>query len=158
MLRGDARNQWREGVPMFIRGGLITLVVVQAPIGLWALFAPHSFYDEFPLGRGGWVSALGPYNEHMTVDYGSLTLALVVVLVAAAIAMERTLVLVAAGAYLMWSLPHFVYHMITLGHYGIEDAIGNAITLAFTVALPLAILLKALRTTTGSPASPRPAA
>jgi hypothetical protein len=128
---------------MFIRGGLITLAVVQGPIGLWALVAPHSFYEDFPLGRGGWVSALGPYNEHMTVDYGSLSLALVLVLVAAAIVMERTLVLVAAGAYLVWSVPHFVYHMITLGHYGTGDAIGNAITLAFTVALPLAIVLKA---------------
>src|SRR3954452_13198220 len=141
---------------MFIRGGLITLVVVQAPIGLWALFAPHSFYEDFPLGRGGWVSALGPYNEHMTVDYGSLTLALVmvlgaaaiargrtIVLVAAAIAMERTLVLVAAGAYLIWSVPHFVYHAANLGPYDTGDAIGNLVTLAFTVALPLAILVKA---------------
>jgi len=128
---------------MFIRNGLITLAVVQGPIGLWALFAPHSFYDDFPLGRGGWVSALGPYNEHMTVDYGSLTLALVLMLVAAAIVMERRLVLAAAGAYLVWSVPHFVYHMVTLDEYGTGDAIGNAITLAFTVALPLAIVLKA---------------
>ena len=128
---------------MFIRNGLITLAVVQGPIGLWALVAPQSFYDDFPLGRGGWVSALGPYNEHLTVDYGSLTLALVLVLVAAAVVMERTLVMVAAGAYLVWSVPHFVYHMFTLDEYGTGDAIGNAITLAFTVALPLAILLKA---------------
>src|SRR5215211_3028898 len=124
---------------MFIRNGLITLAVVQGPVGLWALFFPHSFYDDFPLGRGGWVSALGPYNEHMTIDYGSLTLALVLALVAAAIVMERTLVLVAAGAYLVWSVPHFVYHMITLDKYGTGDAIGNAITLAVTVLLPLAI-------------------
>ena len=137
---------------MFIRNGLITLAVVQGPIGLWALFAPHSFYDDFPLGRGGWVSALGPYNEHMTVDYGSLTLALVLMLVAAAIVMERRLVLAAAGAYLVWSVPHFVYHMITLGEYGTGDAIGNAITLAVTVALPLAILLKARTTEEVSPA------
>jgi hypothetical protein len=128
---------------MFIRNGLIVLAVAQGPIGLWALVAPKSFYEDFPLGRGGWVSALGPYNEHMTVDYGSLTLALVLVLVAAAIVMERTLVLVAAGAYLVWSVPHFVYHMITLDEYGTGDAIGNAITLAVTVALPAMILLKA---------------
>jgi hypothetical protein len=137
---------------MFIRGGLITLAVAQGPIGLWALFAPKSFYEDFPLGRGGWVSALGPYNEHLTVDYGSLTLALVSVLVAAAIVMQRYLVLAAAGAYLLWSVPHFVYHMITLGEYGTGDAIGNAITLAVTVALPLAILLKARTTEEVSPA------
>ena len=128
---------------MFIRGGLITLAVVQGPVGLWALFAPHSFYDDFPLGRGGWVSALGPYNEHMTVDYGSLTLALVLMLAAAAVVLERRLVLAAAGAYLVWSVPHFVYHMITLDEYGTGDAIGNALTLAFTVVLPAAIVWKA---------------
>jgi hypothetical protein len=128
---------------MFIRGGLITLAIVQGPIGLWALFAPHSFYEDFPLGRGGWVSALGAYSEHLTVDYGALTLALVTVLVAAAIVMERTLVLVAAAAYLVWSVPHFVYHMITLDKYGTGDAIGNFVTLAFTVALPAAIVWKA---------------
>ena len=128
---------------MFIRNGLITLAVVQGPVGLWALFFPHSFYDDFPLGRGGWVSALGPYNEHMTVDYGSLTLGLVLMLVAAALVLERRLVLAAAGAYLVWSVPHFVYHMITLDEYGTGDAIGNALTLAFTVVLPAAIVWKA---------------
>jgi len=128
---------------MFIRNGLITLAVVQGPVGLWALFFPHSFYDDFPLGRGGWVSALGPYNEHMTVDYGSLTLALVLMLAAAAVVLERRLVLAAAGAYLVWSVPHFVYHMITLDEYGTGDAIGNALTLAFTVVLPAAIVWKA---------------
>jgi hypothetical protein len=126
-----------------IRGGLLTLAVTQGPLGLWALLAPHSFYDDFPLGRGGWVSTLGPYNEHMTIDFGALTLALVTVLVVAAVTLERTLVLVAAGAYLVWSVPHFVYHMITLDEYGTGDAIGNAITLAVTVALPLAVLAKA---------------
>jgi len=137
---------------MFIRNGLITLAVVQGPVGLWALFFPHSFYDDFPLGRGGWVSALGPYNEHMTVDYGSLTLALVLMLVAAAVVLERPLVLAAAGAYLVWSVPHFVYHMITLDEYGAGDAIGNTLTLAFTVVLPAAIVWKAR-----AEPSPRPA-
>jgi hypothetical protein len=57
--------------------------------------------------------------------------------------MERRLVLAAAGAYLVWSVPHFVYHLITLDEYGTGDAIGNVITLTFTVALPAAILWKA---------------
>jgi hypothetical protein len=126
-----------------IRGGLLTLAVAQGPLGLWALFAPKSFYEDFPPGRGGWVSTLGPYNEHMTIDYGALTLALVTVLVAAAVTLDRRLVLLAASAYLVWSVPHFVYHMITLDKYDTGDAIANAITLAVTVVLPAAILAKA---------------
>jgi hypothetical protein len=129
----------------FIRYGLLVLAVSQASTGLWALLAPRSFYDDFPAGRGGWVSALGPYNEHLTIDYGSLSLALVTVLVAAAVILERRLVLVAAGAYLVWSVPHFVYHMITLDKYGTTDAIGNVMTLAVTVGLPAAVLAVARR-------------
>jgi hypothetical protein len=135
-----------------IRGGLLTLAVTQGPIGLWALVAPKSFYEDFPLGRGGWVSTLGPYNEHMTIDFGALTLALVTVLVAAAVTLERRLVMAAAGAYLVWSLPHFVYHMITLDKYGTGDAIANVITLAATVLLPLAVLVAARRTPAALPA------
>jgi hypothetical protein len=135
-----------------IRGGLLTLVVTQGPIGLWALAAPKSFYEDFPLGRGGWVSALGPYNEHMTIDFGALTLALVTVLVAAAVTLERRLVMAAAGGYLVWSLPHFVYHMITLDKYGTGDAIANVITLAATVLLPLAVLVAARRAPAALPA------
>jgi hypothetical protein len=126
---------------MWIRYGLLALAISQASTGLWALVAPRSFYDDFPAGRGGWVSALGPYNEHLTIDYGALSLALVTVLVAAALAMERRLVMVAAGAYLVWSVPHFVYHLITLDAYGTGDAIGNVVTLAVTVVLPIALIV-----------------
>jgi hypothetical protein len=128
-----------------IRGGLLALAVTQGPIGLWALLAPHSFYEDFPLGRG-WVSTLGPYNEHLTIDYGALTLALVTVIVAAAVVLERRLVMTAAAAYLVWSVPHFVYHMVTLDAYGTGDAIANAITLGATVLLPAALIVAARRT------------
>jgi hypothetical protein len=129
----------------FVRYGLIAVAVGQASTGLWALVAPRSFYEDFPAGRGGWVAATGPYNEHMTIDYGALSMALVAVLVAAAVVLERRLVLAAAGSYLVWSVPHFVYHMITLDIYGTGDAIGNTVTLAATVALPLALILVARR-------------
>jgi hypothetical protein len=130
----------------FVRYGLIAVAVGQASTGLWALVAPHSFYKDFPAGRGGWVSATGPYNEHMTVDYGALSMALVTFLIAAAVILERRLVLAAAGAYLVWSMPHFIYHLATLDIYGTGDAIGNAVTLAATVVLPLAIIFVARRT------------
>jgi hypothetical protein len=136
----------------FIRFGLIAVAVGQASTGLWALVAPHSFYKDFPAGRGGWVSATGPYNEHMTVDYGALSLALVAVLIAAAVVLERRLVLAAAGAYLVWSVPHFVYHLFTIDIYGTGDAIGNMVTLGATVVLPLAIIVAARRMPVERPA------
>ena len=51
------------------RGGirflLLTLGIPQGLIGMWALFAPRSFYDDFPVGTDGWVNALGPFDEHL---------------------------------------------------------------------------------------------
>ena len=136
----------------WVRYGLIAVAIGQASTGLWALVAPKSFYDDFPVGRGGWVSATGPYNQHMTVDYGALSMALVTVLIAAAIVLERRLVMAAAAAYLVWSVPHFVYHLITLDIYGTGDAVGNAVTLAATVVLPVAIVVYA-RSARFAPAS-----
>ena len=133
----------------FVRYGLIAVAVGQASTGLWALVAPRSFYGDFPAGRGGWVSATGPYNEHMTVDYGALSLALVAVLLAAAVVLERRLVLAAAGGYLVWSIPHFVYHAFTLDIYGTGDAIGNMVTLGATVVLPIAIIVRMRREPVG---------
>jgi hypothetical protein len=130
---------------MFIRYGLLALAVSQAATGVWALVAPKSFYSDFPPGRGGWVSTLGPYSEHLTIDYGALSLALVTVVAVAAVALERRLVLVAASAYLVWSVPHLVYHLVTLDRFGTTDAVGNAVTLGATVLLPAAVIVAARR-------------
>jgi hypothetical protein len=44
---------------------LATIAVVMLPTGLQAAFAPRSFFDDFPLGRG-WISSGGEaYNEHL---------------------------------------------------------------------------------------------
>jgi hypothetical protein len=36
--------------------------------GAWAAAAPRSFFTSFPLPGHHWVSALPPYNEHLTLD------------------------------------------------------------------------------------------
>ena len=55
------------------------LAAVQATDGLYALLAPRSFYDDFPVGRG-WVEALPAYSEHLVRDVGALFLATAVVM------------------------------------------------------------------------------
>lgn len=99
----------------WVRLALGYVIVVSAQIGLWALFAPRSFYDDFPgLGRA-WVSVDGPYNEHLIRDIGALDLALCVVLIAAFVRMTRDLVVVAGLAVLAWGVPHAVYHLVNVG-------------------------------------------
>ena len=64
-----------------IRFLLLALGIPQALIGLWALASPRTFYDDFPAGTDGWVHVLGPFDEHLVTDVGSLFIALGVVLV-----------------------------------------------------------------------------
>lgn len=96
---------------MLVRAGLLVLAAPQAILGLWAVVAPRSFYDGFPGGGREWIAALGPFNAHLATDVGSLSLALVAVLLAAAWTLERRMVATAAIAWLLWSVPHLVFHL-----------------------------------------------
>jgi AhpD family alkylhydroperoxidase len=116
---------------------LVALGGIQFANGIWATLAPRSFYDDFPLGIGGWVSALPAYNEHLMRDVGGLFLATGFVLLAAAVHLERPLVRLATISYLLFAIPHAIFHYFNLEPYGTGDVIGNAVALAATVVLPL---------------------
>ena len=119
------------------------LAAVQATDGFYALLAPRSFYEDFPAGRG-WVEALPAYNEHLVRDVGSLFLATAVVLAAAAIWLERRLVIVALISFLVFSVPHTTYHLLNLGGISTGDAIAEGVLLVLTVIAPLGLLVAIL--------------
>jgi hypothetical protein len=126
------------------RAVLGVLAAVQTVNGFYALLAPRSFYEDFPVGRG-WVEALPAYNEHLLRDVGSLFLATAVVLAAAAIWLEWRLVLVALVSFLVFSVLHTTYHLFNLDGISTGDAIAEAISLLLTVIAPLALLVAMLR-------------
>ncbi len=133
------------GVPREISRLILGLLVaIQATDGFYALFAPRSFYDDFPLGRG-WVEALPAYNEHLVRDVGSLFLATAVFLAAAAIWLERRLVIVALVSFLVFSVPHTIFHLLNLDGISTGDAIAESVLLVLTVVAPLALLVAILR-------------
>jgi hypothetical protein len=70
----------RPGGKLPLRVGMALLAVSPLGVGVWALFAPRSFFQDFPAAGRHWVSALGPYNEHLMRDVGALNLALLVLL------------------------------------------------------------------------------
>lgn len=117
------------------------LALVSLQIGVWAVAAPRSFYDDFPgLGRS-WVAADGPYNEHLVRDVGALNLAFAVLVIAAAIRLTRTLVTTTSIAGLVWGVPHLLYHLVNSGELSVGDAAASIGGLVAFVALPVALLV-----------------
>jgi len=126
-----------------IRFLLLALGIPQALIGLWALLAPRSFYDDFPAGTDGWVNVLGPFDEHLVTDVGSLFVAVGVLLALAAVSLRRRFVIGAAIAWLIFAVPHFTWHAFNLDPYETSDAVANLLTLFWTVGGGIAILVLA---------------
>ena len=119
--------------------GLLALTGIDA--GIWATAWPRQFYDSFPgMGRH-WVSAMGPYSEHLVRDVGGLYLAMTVISVWA-IARPRveTFAMVGLG-WLAFNIPHFIYHVRMLDMLPKTiDKIGNVVSLG-AVLLCAALLL-----------------
>ncbi|MDQ4041169.1 MAG: hypothetical protein M3141_05410, partial [Actinomycetota bacterium] len=137
--------------PLAFRAVLASLGLLQTMNGVWALFFPRSFYDDFPAGRGGWVSALPEYNEHLLTDVGALFLATGLLMLAAAVLLGRTLVWIALVSWLLWAVPHAVWHLGELEPYDTTDAVGNVVSVTLIVLAPLALV--ALLARAGRPAA-----
>ncbi len=100
--------------------GLIALLML--PAGIHAAFAPRSWYDEFPFGRG-WIAAEGgSYDEHLARDIGVLFLALIVVTVWAV--WRNDAISAIALAWLLQGVLHLVYHVGHLDGLGTADKVG----------------------------------
>jgi len=124
-----------------VQVGLLVLAIPSVVVGAWAGLAPRSFYDDFP-GFSAWVSPDGPYNEHLVRDVGWLNLALALVTLIAAWTLARALVGAALGAWLVYGVPHLVYHLNHLDAYDTGDQVAMIASLA--VAPVVAVLLLAL--------------
>jgi hypothetical protein len=117
------------------RIGLLLVAAAQAEVALWGLLAPRSFFDDFPGAGRHWVSALGPYNEHLLRDYAAAELVLAVLLLGAAVWFERRFVIVAGIAFLVGTLPHFAYHLTTTESFSTLDNVGSLGAFVLELAL-----------------------
>jgi ABC-type enterobactin transport system permease subunit len=131
---------------------LAVLTVTQAVPGLWALLAPVAFFDHFPLGGVGWVALLPPYNEHLVRDAGAGMLALAVALALAAWWLDRRVVVVAVTAFLVFVVPHTVFHSLHLEHFPLGDAVAQQAGLVLEIVLAVAVLVAVRRDRPLSPA------
>ena len=107
------------------------LALAEALVGVWALFAPASFYRGFPGAGQAWVSLLPPYNEHLITDVGELSLALTVVLAAAALTGHWLLSVVALIAFAVHTVPHLIFHSFHLEGFSRGEAIAQTVGFIF---------------------------
>lgn len=137
----------------FTRAALALFALVGFATGAWACFLPDSFYLDFPGFRSGWVSADGPYNEHLIRDVGAMFLALGTI-AAAALGMKTTAAARLAGAaWLVLGVPHTTYHLIHLHVLEPVDQVLNAVGLVAGTLAALAVLLVPGRRRAPAPAS-----
>jgi hypothetical protein len=126
---------------LWTRIALGYLALVSLQIGLWAQFAPRSFYDDFPgLGRA-WVAVDGPYNEHLVRDVGGLNLALAAVLIVAMVTLSRPVIIAASIASLLYGVPHLVYHIANHDGLATSDVVISLGGLALFAAIPIGLIV-----------------
>lgn len=93
---------------------------------LGAPFLPRYFYDDFPSPGREWVSTLGPHNGHLLADVAAMYLALGVPLALAAVSLGGEILRASLVTWLVFAVPHPVYHAATLHHYELLiDRVGE---------------------------------
>lgn len=118
-----------------LRVGIWFLALVDLGIGSVALLTPRAFYDRVP-----GVSLASPYSEHLMRDVGAMSLALAVVTFVAAITMQQLMVRTALAAYLVFAVPHLLFHVTHHQHYPTTTTIIETTGLVVLVLLPVALL------------------
>lgn len=130
----------------WLRVGLIFLAFSTAVVGVWALFAPESFFTTFPAPGHPWVALLPPYNEHLVRDVGEFNLSFTLLFTWAAISLERRLTQVSLLAWLVNAVPHFIFHLNHLMHYSPFDQIGLIVSFGMIILVPIMLLITLSKT------------
>ncbi|MES1212288.1 MAG: hypothetical protein ABUT11_01945 [Leifsonia sp.] len=123
-----------------LRVSLILLAANELVVGAWNLFAPRSFYNDFPT-----VNQTPPFSEHFARDFGAATLGIAALLIVAAIRPGGPFPLPAGIAFSVFAIPHFVFHAAHLDHASAADVafllIGNGVAaLLGMLVIVLAVL------------------
>jgi len=136
-----------------LRIGLAVLAIPAAIVGFWAAFAPRSLYDDFPgIGRT-WIAPDGPYNQHLVRDVGELNLALVAITVIAMVTLTPMLVRAVLVGWVVYSLPHVIYHLRNMEPFSTSDQVSIVGSLAFVPILAVALFVIEVRAPREAPVS-----
>lgn len=116
--------------------------IAECAVGFWAVAFPSGFYRRFPGWGWHWVSASGPYDEHLVRDFGGAIVGLAVVALVCAARPVPALVLATVVGWEAEAVPHLLYHLAHRDLPGGQEA-ANLLVLALVVVTPLvaAVLL-----------------
>lgn len=128
-----------------IRGWTIALGVGALSQGVWAYFLSRSFYDDFPLEGVGWVSALGPFNDHLTTDVGAALLGMGLAAVAAGWTGSASAIRAIAAAFAIFGIAHLAFHLGHLSPFSFGSAAAQLMSLSVVVVLPVVLYVTAGR-------------
>ena len=107
-----------------IRTGVAALGLVSVGAGLWALLAPHSFYDA--------AATFPPYNRHFIHDIGAFLIGLGGCLAAALVLVDALLVVLAGNA--LGHVAHVAAHVA-------DRSIGGRSSDPYTVAVVAVVVV-----------------
>jgi hypothetical protein len=126
--------------------------------GLWQMFAPESFYTEFPGFGRHWVDVDGPYNEHLLRDVAQGNLAFGVVALVALLTGGVWLARATGLAAVVANLPHHAYHQTHLHVLpDATDQVLQSVTLGVVSVTAVGLALLAFRQPVGQRRRRRPA-
>ena len=128
-----------------IRAGLVSLAVPVIVIGGWALLAPRNWYDNFPIDSADWISSLGAFQEHLVRDFGSLYLALGLLLLFAGVVLDRLLVQAVLVASLVFQVPHLIFHAANTEPLTTASNAVNLVLLALGLLVTVVLLGMSMR-------------
>jgi hypothetical protein len=128
-----------------LKVGLAYLMLSTLVVGVWALLAPRSFFDDFPGLGMEWVSPFPRYNEHLIRDVGGLNLGFALLFGWAVMALDRRIVQAVSVGYLAFSIPHFIFHIFHLETLDTSEAILQTVALGSLVLVPVVLLVRSGR-------------
>ncbi len=139
-VEGEKGTAMSDRLTDILRLNVLVAGLLNAAMGAWAIISPHGWYRTFPGLGHHWISALGPYDEHLARDAGSGLLAVGVLLAWAALAPRTGLLRPALVASLVFGIPHLAYHVASADDLPAADNAVNLALLVLAVALPAAWL------------------
>ncbi len=128
-----------------VRVGLAVIGTPNVIVGVWALFAPQSWYDDFPALGQGWVAAFGAFNEHFIQDIGDAYLGFGVLLLFAALRPSYFLVRGAVLGFLVFAVPHFLVHIFVRESLSTNGYIGTLAPQAFAIGVAVWLIVASAR-------------